>query len=299
MQIDPNLVGMEIPGRQYEVSWRETMNYAAGVGDDSPRYLDDTMQGGIVAPPLFAVTLTWPMIEGFINYLGDRISPQVVGVMVHATEHLIFHRLIRPADLLKVRGRVIGVLPTSRGSYLLLRLDAADTKGNEVFTEYNGLICRGVSCMGAGRVEEDLPKLPQWKDSSPFIWEVRILIPRHAAHVYDGCTNMVFPIHTSVEFARSVGLPDIVLQGRATLSLASREILNREAEGSPERLREISCRFTAIVIPGTELRVQLMGRKSSESSTFLGFRVLDNTGQAVIGGGFARLSRGNQSPTVE
>ncbi len=291
MQIDPKLVGMELPARKHEVTWRETMNYAAAVGDDSPRYMDDTVKGGIVAPPLFAFTLTWPMIEGFLHYLRESISPEVVGVMVHATEHLIFHRLIRPADKLKATGRIVAVAPTSKGSLIALRLEATNEKGEGVFTEYNGLIGRGVTCNGPGRGKEDLPKLPQREEPADSLWEVVIPIPRHAAHVYDGCTNMVFPIHTSVAFARSVGLPDIVLQGRATMDLATREILNREAEGNPEWLREIACRFTAIIIPGTEIRVQLFRREPSEEDTLLGFRVLDNGGKVVLGGGFARLTR--------
>lgn len=290
MQIDPSLVGLELPDRHHEVTWRETMNYAAAVGDDSRRYLDDTVERGIVAPPLFAVTLTWPMIEKVIYDLGDRISPQVVGVMVHVTEHLIFQRLIRPADRLLARGRVIAVSPTSRGTLIVLRLDVMDEQGDGVFTEYNGLICRGVGCIGPGRGKEDVPQPPQREESTDPLWEVKIPIPRHAAHVYDGCTNMEFPIHTSVAFARQVGLADIVFQGRATLSLAAREMLNREAGGMPERLREIGCRFTAIIIPGTEIRVQLTRREVSASGARLGFRVLDGSGKTAVGGGFAHLS---------
>jgi hypothetical protein len=48
-------------------------------------------------------------------------------------------------------------------------------------------------------------------------------------YVYDGCTNIYFPIHTSVGFARMVGLPDIILQGTATLAYAARELADREA----------------------------------------------------------------------
>ena len=56
MKLDPKLVGKTLKGLAREVTWRQTTNYAAAVGDANPRYLDDTRHGGIVAPPIFAAT---------------------------------------------------------------------------------------------------------------------------------------------------------------------------------------------------------------------------------------------------
>ena len=38
-------------------------NYAAALDDANPRYLDDSLPGGLVAPPMFAVAVTWPISE--------------------------------------------------------------------------------------------------------------------------------------------------------------------------------------------------------------------------------------------
>lgn len=40
------------------------MNYAAAVGDDNPRCFDDERPAGVVAPPMLAVALTWPLAAG-------------------------------------------------------------------------------------------------------------------------------------------------------------------------------------------------------------------------------------------
>ncbi len=58
MKLDSRIVGTELAGLERDVSWRETMNYAAAVGDTNPLYLDDTGEDGIMAPPLFAVAVT-------------------------------------------------------------------------------------------------------------------------------------------------------------------------------------------------------------------------------------------------
>ena len=289
MQIDSSLVGTILAGLEREVTWRETMNYAAAVGDANPRYLDDTLSDGIVAPPLFAVAVTWPIMERIQEQLGGALSMEVIATMVHATEHLIFHRPVRPGDRLRIGGRVAAVMPSSAGTRFVLRLDATDPEGRAVFTEYAGALFRGVSCADSGRGRVDLPVWPSRAEPDSPLWEVEIPIPRQAAHIYDGCTDIVFPIHTSTAFARGVGLPDILLQGTATLALAAREILNREAQGAPERLREIGCRFTGMVIPGTSIRVQLLGKEPGKNGTDLDFRVLNGEGGNALRRGFVRL----------
>ena len=289
MRIDSSLVGTEIAGLEREVTWRETMNYAAAVGDANPRYLDDTRDGGVVAPPLFAVAVTWPIMEQVQAQLGGAIPAEVIVTMVHATEHLVFHRPVRPGDRLHVSGHVAAVLPSSAGTRLVLRLDAAGSGGEPVFTEYGGALFRGVGCTDSGRGREALPELPRWDEPDAPLWEKEIPIPREAAHVYDGCTDIVFAIHTSRAFATAVGLPDLLLQGTATLATAAREILDREAGGTPERLREVACRFTGMVIPGTTIRLQLQRRETGGEGTLVSFRVLNAEGGTALRYGFARL----------
>ncbi|MBW2624329.1 MAG: MaoC family dehydratase N-terminal domain-containing protein, partial [Deltaproteobacteria bacterium] len=45
------------------ITWRDTMNYAAAVGETNPRYFDDTLPEGIVAPPMFAIAVKWPAVD--------------------------------------------------------------------------------------------------------------------------------------------------------------------------------------------------------------------------------------------
>ena len=287
MKIETNLVGTELTFIKREVTWRDAMNYAAAVGDGNPRYLDDSLEEGIIAPPLFAVAVTWPLMEKIRTELTEALPAEVLTTMVHATEHLVFHRPIRPGDTLAVGGRVAAVSPTRAGTLMVIRFDGKDRRGDHVFTEYSGAMLRGVDCAQSACGREDTPSLPDWDEPRSHLWESVIPIAREAAHLYDGCTDIVFPIHTSVAFARAVGLPDILLQGTATLATAAREIVDREASGNPERLKEIACRFSGMVIPGTEIRVELTRKKESPEGTLLGFRVVNDRGDVALQKGVA------------
>jgi len=291
MKLDSSIVGMDLAGLEHEVTWRETMNYAASVGDVNPQYFEDTRPEGIIAPPLFTVAVTWPFIENARREerIAKILPMEIMVTMVHATEHLVFHRPVRPGDTLSIQGKVAAVLPGPKGSLMVLKLEARDEHGEMVFTEYAGAFFRGVGCLDGGSGKEDLPSIPKFGKRSTAEWEVTLPIPHEAAHVYDGCTEMVFPIHTSRAFAREVGLPDTILQGTATLAMAAREIVNREANGEPGRLKEVSCRFAGMVFPGTSIRVVLTAKEKRDEESLLGFRVLNAEGRTAIRKGIARI----------
>ena len=278
MELDTALVGTPIPSTSIEVTPRQTTNFAAAVADMNPRYFDDTRSANFQAPPLFAVAVTWPVIEK----ARELVPPEVVVRMVHAGEHLIFHGPIRPDTRLDVSGRVAAVQPTSAGALMTVKLEAWDQKGDLVFTEYTGAMFRGVECGGEGQSVEQLPRLPGFDESADLLWETGIPVERRAPYLYDGCTDIVFKIHTSPAFARFVGLDDIILQGTAMLALTAREIVDRQAGADPNRLAEIACRFSSTIIPGTSVKLQLKG----EQRDLAGFCVLNAAGKAALTGSY-------------
>jgi acyl dehydratase len=192
-----------------------------------------------------------------------------------------------------VRGRLISVQPTSVGVCSVVRLDLLDaTDGAAVATQYTTTLYRGVACSDQGRALENVPNGPiseSWNDP---LSEVSIPIDRALPYLYDGCTGVTFPIHISQGFATErAGLPDIVLQGTCSLSLVAREIVNREASGEPERLSELACRFSRIVIPGTTVRLQLMLHAECRGSRQFTFRLLNADGEEALSRGWARITR--------
>ncbi len=291
MEISSTIVGVEIAGRETTVAWRSTTNCAASLGDGNVRYFDDTREKGLIAPPMFAVALTWPLsVDLGARLQVDAFPSEVLMTQVHYSEHLQFHRLVRPGDHLKITGKVAGVLSHRSGTHFIVRYDATDAKGEKVFTEHSGAMLRGVTCADGDRAN-DLPRIPDnpgRADPESPVWEAPISITRFLPYVYDGCTDIVFPIHTSPRFAKQVGLPGIIVQGTATLALAAREIVDREAGGDPSRLKALSCRFSGMVHPGSEIRVRLVAKNMKEAGDLF-FEVINDEGQRAISNGYAEL----------
>ncbi len=284
MQINSDIVGKKLKEHRTQVSWRHTTNYAAAVNDTNRFYLDDERDGGIIAPPTFSTALTWPIVANVYDYIDLGYPPEILLTMVHYTEHIELHRPIRPGDNLSITGEVAAVFPHPKGTHVIFKFPAVDPKGERVFTEYLGGMLRGVECIDEGKGGENLPTplaVEANYAQSP-LWESTIYISRAAPYIYDGCTDVVFPIHSSPSFARSVGLPDIIYQGIATLANAVKELVNQEAAGDPSVARALSCSFKGMVTPDTEILIQLMQRVREGNGTCLLFRVLNQEGREAV-----------------
>ena len=216
---------------------------------------------------------------------------EILVTQVHHTEALEFHRPLRPGDRLTVKGQVAAILPHRAGTRVVMRFDALDQAGGAVFTEHIGALMRGVKCADDGSCPNRLPEGSLPEEGAEPLWESRVSIDPLRPHIYDGCTDIVFPIHTSRAFARQVGLPGNILQGTATLAFAVREIINREAAGDPLPLKSVFCRFTGMVVPGTVIRVQLVAKSEERDATNLHFVVLNQEGQKAISNGYAVLKK--------
>lgn len=85
------------------------------------------------------------------------------------------------------------------------------------------------------------------------------------------------------EAALAAGPQDIILHGTATWALAGREVIRAYCDGDPARLRRLYGRFTAMVIPGHEIKVAL----EEPANGAVGFTVFNHEGQAALSGGIA------------
>jgi len=290
MKLTSDFVGAALKEYTCIINARWTMNYAAAIGDNNPVYFNDERPEGIIAPPLFPVAVTWPIVENITDYLeAEEFPKEVLFTQVHYSEHLSIHRPVTPGSNLKIKGAIAAILPHRAGTYVITRFDAQDTTGNNIFTEHIGAMMRGVECADEGKGGQSVPPVPHQLKESAALWESVIPINSLAPFIYDGCTNIHFPIHTSVKFARQVGLPGIIHQGTATLALAVHSILNKEAGGDPHRLATVYCRFSGMVLPGSAIRVRLTGKNKVSGGIDLFFTVLNAEEKRAISDGYIGL----------
>ncbi len=289
MKIDPILVGTPLKNYQTKINWRQTTNYAAAIQDNNPKYFDDRQEDGIVSHPMFPVSVTWPVLSRLEEFIESKDFPkEVLMTQVHYTEHLILHRLIRPEDELSITGTFKAFLPHRAGTHTIICLDAKDINGAPVFTEYIGAMLRGVTCEESAKTGQ-VPLVPENNKKAEVLWTSAIHIDLLQPYVYDGCSNIEFPIHTSPKFAKAVGLPGIILQGTATLAYAIRELVNNEADKDPARISEIACTFTGMVMPGTDIKVCCTGKKSHKDFTDVFFEVQNCDQKKAIRTGYVKI----------
>jgi len=229
-------------------------------------------------------------VEHITDYLqADGFPQEVLFTQVHYSEHLSLHQPVTPGMKLKIKGVIAAIVPHRAGTYVVIQYDAQDAGGSRVFTEHIGAMMRGVECADGGKGGQSIPSVPLNTGESA-LWESVIPIDPLAPFIYDGCTNIHFPIHTSVQFAHQVGLPGIIHQGTATLAVSVHNILNREAGGDPRRLTTVYCRFSGMVIPGSAIRVRLTGKNKAAGGTDLFFTVFNAEEKKAISDGYMRLT---------
>ena len=105
MKLTSDFVGAALKEYICQISARRIMNYAAAIGDANPLYFNDERPEGIIAPPLFPVAVTWPIMENIADYLeADGFPKEILFTQVHYSEHLHIHRPVKPGSDLKIRG---------------------------------------------------------------------------------------------------------------------------------------------------------------------------------------------------
>lgn len=291
MKLNSQLTGTRLKPYTTQISQRQTTNFAAGISDNNPIYFDDTREGGIAAPPTFPVSVTWPILSRLGEFiLSDEFPRDLLITQVHYTEHLILHRLVRPGDSLSLTGEIVSIVPHRAGTHAIIRLGASDDSGFPVFTEYIGAMLRGVECEGSA-TSSPLPRVPDMDPHTPPAWTALQSVDLLASYIYDGCTDIEFPIHTSKDFALKVGLPGIILQGTATLAYAVREIINNEAYGDPESVKEVACTFTGMVMPGTDIEICCKDTRNDNQFTHIFFEVINTENKKAIRNGYLKLER--------
>jgi acyl dehydratase len=65
------------------------------------------------------------------------------------------------------------------------------------------------------------------------------------------------PLHADPAFARAAGFDRPILHGLCTYGFAARMVMHAVAEGDPARIASVDARFTGVVFPGDELRVEV------------------------------------------
>ena len=233
-------------------------------------------------------------LEGRDQLARNGLTPDERLRSVHATHDCHVHRLVRPGDRLDTRATVVLAEARRPGAYVVTRLDTVDTDGEPVCTTYQASVYRGVAVKGGDRVHAEPPLPPAASapnGGAPPLAEIPVPVAANLAHVYSECARIWNPIHTDVEVARRMGLPDIILHGSATLALAVSCVVDHAADGDPNRVRRLGGMFRGMVLMPSEIRFRLHADEVTDEGRIIAWDVLNAEGQPAITKGFVVLDR--------
>jgi len=259
MEVSSALVGIKTNPFKVKVTRRHSTNYAAAIGETSSLYFDDAKNEVLVSHPVFPVALSWELNSNLDKYVDYPIEREIIERLVHQSEQMEINRLLRVGEEVSIEGEVIAVMPHDMGTKIALRFDYLDAAGELILREYTGGLIFGMACADEGKGKENVPTSARVElaEGEKPAWEKKIYIDRNLPYLYDGCANISAAIHTSPKFATSLGLPDIILHGTASLAISVREI-TAHYKLDPSKMTHLAAKFTGMIIPGSEISLEVL-----------------------------------------
>ncbi|QXE33138.1 MaoC family dehydratase N-terminal domain-containing protein [Streptomyces sp. GMY02] len=245
------------PAAVRTVTAEEIAAYRSAVRAELPVAKDE------LASPVHAFVLAHTVAERTVEALtADEPGPVSV---VHLSQDIRCHRLVRPGETVTVRLEVLGARREARGTRVALRSlltgdGAADGDAREDAGPFAELVTSAL-LVGATVLEPfgDIaggaaaPAPSGSGEPATTVHEPTAEWIRRYAHA-SGDEN---PIHLDEDAARAAGFDSVIAHGMSVVALAVEEITDRYADGDASRVRGIGGRFSAPVAPGEPLRVEL------------------------------------------
>ena len=131
------------------------------------------------------------------------------------------------------------------------------------FSEHLGTLVRDVYCEGLDAPVEldgvpaiDMARAAEATPGWSFDDHYDVLF----AHVYDGCSGISYPVHTSPKTAEAARLPAPLVHGTAVFARALAHAVDAELDGDPNKVRLVATRFSGMVFPGDTVTVTGLGQ---------------------------------------
>jgi len=121
-------VGQWSDGPEFKVEAERARAYAAATNDPIAAHRD-----GAVAPPVFAIVPIWDTMAGA---MAGVTPPEVLLLVVHGEQDMIFHKAITPGMVLRSKAAPIGVHVKPNGTSVVVRYETRDPGGDLVVEQY-------------------------------------------------------------------------------------------------------------------------------------------------------------------
>jgi acyl dehydratase len=286
MPLNRQFISHEYPPTAAAVTREALQSYARAYNDDNPRYFDPAAPGGIVAPPMFGVVVTWLSV---IQAASDPALGVDLLRLLHSEQDMEFLLPLRPGDEITSVARVASIEARPGGEAMTLELAARNRAGELVQRILFGVFIRGArrerGASAAGRGAER-PTTPQ---GEPLL-SVTQTIDRDQTFRYAEASGDRNPIHVDENVAKMAGLPGIIVHGLCTMAFTSKVMIDGLCAGDPLRLKRLRVQFSRPVFPGQTITTKVWPGGERAGRQVWAYETYNPDGLAVIRGGIAETA---------
>jgi acyl dehydratase len=239
-QFKPEAIGKSGDPVEFEVTKERIAAYAAATNDPLPAHAS-----GEIAPPVFAIV---PAFQAAGMASMQVIPGELLGAILHGEQDFHYHRPIEPGMKLSTTAAPIGMRQRSSGVTVVTR--AATRADDELVVEqYMTTFVRGAQ--GVEDIGEDAPPHrfdEALREREPDA-EVVQTFDADQTFRYAEASGDPMQIHLDDEFAKSVGLPGIIIHGLCSMAFTSVALIAHACPDDPTRLKRLAVRFASIALP--------------------------------------------------
>jgi acyl dehydratase len=282
MEFALDKIGKWSEEQEFKVEAERIKAYAAATNDPIPAHTK-----GEVAPPVFAVIPIWEAMGGAVGLVTPA---EAMPFVVHGEQDMHFHRPIVPGMVLRSKAAPVGVHVKGSGTTVVTQMQTRDADGELVNEQFSVTFFRGVSEGESAGEPAPSHGFPEQVRSAEPVAVVSQTFDDDQTYRYSEASGDTVPIHLDDEFAKSVGLPGIIIHGLCTMAFTSWAAVENLAGGDTARLRRLAVRFSKPVLPGQEITTRFWNRESSDGATAYAFETASSGGDVVIKDGVAEIT---------
>lgn len=283
MPLNQACLGKIYPPLTTQVTLESLQNYARACNDDNPRYFDANSAGGIVAPPMFAVVVTWLSV---ITAMTDSELHADLLRLLHVAQDMEFLTPIRPGDSITSTAQIASIEKHPSGETMALELAAHNAAGAPVNRTVFTIFIRGRRDRTAGADAKSADAAPRGEPLAI----VAQTIDMDQTLRYAEASGDRNPIHIDANIAKMAGLPGIIVHGLCTMAFTSKVMIDQLCGGDPTRLKRLAVRFSRPVFPGDTITTKIWPAGERDGRRVFAYETYNPAGLAVIRAGVAEVT---------
>jgi acyl dehydratase len=245
---------------------------------------NDTIEAhaaGDLAPPVFAIV---PAFQAAGIAAMQVIPGELLGAILHGEQDFHYHRPIEPGMKLSTTATPIGMRQRSSGVTVVTRAETREEGGDLCVEQYMTTFVRGAQ--GAEDVGDEAPphRFDEGLREREPDAEVAQTYDADQTFRYAEASGDPMQIHLDEEFAKSVGLPGIIIHGLCTMAFTSVAAIEHACPDDPTRLRRLAVRFAAIALPEQTITTRIW-----DTGGTYAYETTSDAGAVVIKDGLAEV----------